>query len=73
MNFEQNSISRRALVSKFGAGIAGAALTAAVPTEGQAQTTAVPVVDPTTKYPRTSLSSTIPALARACQQDEPTA
>ena len=52
MNFEQNSISRRALVSKFGGGIAGAALTAAVPTEGQAQTTAVPVVDPTTKYPR---------------------
>jgi NAD(P)-dependent dehydrogenase (short-subunit alcohol dehydrogenase family) len=48
-------ISRRDLVTHLGAGIAGAALSAAVPS-AQAQTmsgnTAAPFVDPTSKYPK---------------------
>src|SRR6201996_1720782 len=51
----ENPISRRDLVTHLGAGIAGAALTAAVPA-AQAQTssgsTVAPFVDPTTKYPK---------------------
>jgi NAD(P)-dependent dehydrogenase (short-subunit alcohol dehydrogenase family) len=50
-----NPISRRDLVTHLGAGIAGAAITVAVP-NAQAQTaagnTAAPFVDPTTKYPK---------------------
>src|ERR1700722_10414095 len=50
-----NPFSRRDLVSNLGAGIAGAALSAAVPS-AQAQTavgnTAAPFVDPTSKYPK---------------------
>src|ERR1700759_3468847 len=50
-----NPISRRDLVTHLGAGIAGAALTAAVP-NAQAQTAAgsnaSPFVDPTGKYPK---------------------
>jgi NAD(P)-dependent dehydrogenase (short-subunit alcohol dehydrogenase family) len=52
MSPTQNFISRRTLVSKFGAGVTGAALTAAVPMEGQAGNTVAPFVDPTTKYPK---------------------
>jgi len=51
----ENPISRRDLVTNLGAGIAGAAITAAAPA-AQAQTmnhsTAAPFVDPTTKYPK---------------------
>jgi NAD(P)-dependent dehydrogenase (short-subunit alcohol dehydrogenase family) len=51
----ENLISRRNLVTNLGAGIAGAAITAAVPA-AQAQTstgiTAAPFVDPTSKYPK---------------------
>ena len=52
----QKRISRREVVTHLGAGIAGAALTAAVP-EAPAQTsnvgsTAAPYVDPTSKYPK---------------------
>jgi hypothetical protein len=51
----ENPISRRDLVTHLGAGIAGAAITAAVPA-AQAQTTtgniAAPFVDPTSKYPK---------------------
>jgi NADP-dependent 3-hydroxy acid dehydrogenase YdfG len=50
-----NPISRRDLVTHLGAGIVGAAITAAVP-NAQAQTavgnTAAPFVDPTSKYPK---------------------
>ncbi len=48
-------MSRRALVSNLGAGVAGAALTAAAPSASAQVTnssTAAPFVDPTTKYPR---------------------
>ena len=50
----ENAISRRDLVAHLGAGIAGAALTAAIPAaEAQTSTnsTAAPFVNPTTKYP----------------------
>jgi hypothetical protein len=51
----ENPISRRQLVTHFGAGIAGVAITAAVPS-AQAQTstgnTAASFVDPTSKYPK---------------------
>lgn len=51
----KDPISRRDLVTHLGAGIAGAAITAAVPS-AQAQTsnanTAAPFVDPTSKYPK---------------------
>lgn len=51
----ENPISRRDLVTNLGAGIAGVALSAAVPA-AQAQTTtkgtAAPFVDPTSKYPK---------------------
>ena len=54
MNAE-NRISRRDLVTNLGAGIAGAAITSAVPS-AQAQTpngsTVAPFVDPTSKYPK---------------------
>jgi hypothetical protein len=50
-----NPISRRDLITNLGAGIAGAAITVAVP-NAHAQTaagnTASPFVDPTTKYPK---------------------
>ena len=53
MSPKQNPISRRILVTRVGAGIAGAALTTAVPLEGQtAGNTTAPFVDPTTRYPR---------------------
>ena len=48
-------ISRRELVSNLGAGMAGAALTAAVPAasaQSPRNSTAAPFVDPTTKYPK---------------------
>lgn len=55
MSPEKNALSRRELVTHLGAGIAGAALTAAVPL-AEAQTTngptAAPFIDPTTKYPK---------------------
>ena len=51
----ENPISRRDVVTSLGAGIAGVALSAAVP-GAQAQTstngTAAPFVDPTSKYPK---------------------
>jgi NAD(P)-dependent dehydrogenase (short-subunit alcohol dehydrogenase family) len=50
-----NKISRRNLVTNLGAGMAGAAITAAVPaaaTQQSSQPTAAPFVDPTTKYPK---------------------
>jgi hypothetical protein len=54
MSYE-NPISRRDFVTHVGAGIAGAAIIAAVP-NAQAQTstgnTAAPFVDPTSKYPK---------------------
>jgi len=54
MNSE-NALSRRKLVTHLGAGIAGAALTAAA-SDAEAQSTnghtAAPFVDPTTKYPQ---------------------
>src|SRR5882757_9837286 len=54
MNPDQNSISRRTLVSRLGAGITGAAIAAAVPVESQTTNnhTAAPFTDPTTKYPK---------------------
>jgi NAD(P)-dependent dehydrogenase (short-subunit alcohol dehydrogenase family) len=54
MNPDQSSISRRALVTRLGAGITGAAIAAAVPAEGQSTSNgiAAPFVDPTTKYPK---------------------
>ena len=51
----ENKMSRRALVSNLGAGVAGAALTAAVPSAAaQAANgpTVAPFVDPTMKYPK---------------------
>jgi hypothetical protein len=54
MSFDK-TISRRALVTNLGAGMAGAALTSAIPaTAGQTPngSTAAPFVDPTTKYPK---------------------
>jgi hypothetical protein len=48
-------ISRRGMVTSFGAGMAGAALTAAVPataTQTSNGATVAPFVDPTTKYPK---------------------
>ncbi len=54
MSFE-NPISRRHLVTNLGAGLAGAAISAAIPA-AQAQTsssaTAAPFVDPVSKYPK---------------------
>jgi hypothetical protein len=50
-----NTISRRHFVTNLGAGMAGAALTAAVPvaaTQAPNNPTAAPFVDPTTKYPK---------------------
>ncbi|AFL89956.1 dehydrogenase of unknown specificity, short-chain alcohol dehydrogenase like protein [Terriglobus roseus DSM 18391] len=56
MSSSKNPISRRKVVTNLGAGIAGAALTGAMPAAAQAQTkggpTVAPFVDPTTKYPR---------------------
>ncbi|RRA50253.1 SDR family oxidoreductase [Acidipila sp. EB88] len=59
MSSDNNTFSRRELVANLGAGIAGAALTAAVPAVAeqtvagtQSATTAAPFVDPTTKYPK---------------------
>jgi short chain dehydrogenase len=54
MNPDQNSISRRTLVTRLGAGITAAAITAAVPVESQPTNNhaAAPFADPTTKYPK---------------------
>ncbi len=55
MSSGNNPISRRTVVTNLGAGIAGAALTAAVPdaeAESPATVTAAPFVDPSTKYPK---------------------
>ena len=54
MDFKKESLSRRKLVTHLGVGIAGAALTAAVPA-AEAQTggsTTAPFIDPTAKYPK---------------------
>jgi NAD(P)-dependent dehydrogenase (short-subunit alcohol dehydrogenase family) len=50
----EHTLSRRNLVTHVGAGIAGAALSSAVPAAAAQTTasTAAPFVDPTTKYPR---------------------
>jgi len=51
----ENQISRRELVTNLTAGIAGAAMTAAVPAaqaQAQSGSTAAPFVDPTAKYPK---------------------
>ena len=54
MSADNNPISRRDLVTHLGAGIAGAALTAAAPAAAQAPAgqTAAPFVNPDSKYPR---------------------
>ncbi len=54
MNSKKNALSRRELVTNLGAGVAGAALTAAVPAAGAqtARAGEAPFVDPTTKYPK---------------------
>ena len=55
MNPDKDSISRRTLVARLGAGITGVAITAAVPAEGQTEPengTDAPFADPTTKYPK---------------------
>jgi len=53
MSSQQNSISRRALVTQLGAGVRGTIFAAALPPEGQVGgNTAAPFVDPTTKYPK---------------------
>ena len=54
MNPDQNSISRRTLVTRLGAGITAAAITAAVPVESQPTNNhaTAPFADPTTKYPK---------------------
>ncbi len=66
----ESPISRRDLVTHLGAGIAGAALSAAVPS-AQAQTangnTIAPFVDPTSKYPKAALPWTDAAMARPRQ------
>jgi hypothetical protein len=49
------TISRRDLVASLGAGMAGAALTATVPSasaQASSASSAAPFVDPTTKYPK---------------------
>ena len=50
---DPNPISRRALVTRLGAGVTGAAITAAFPAKGQTAKAGkqTPFVDPTTKYP----------------------
>lgn len=52
VSFDPNAISRRSLVSRLGAGVTGAAITAALPSKGQTGQVAAPFVDPTTKYPK---------------------
>ncbi len=55
MSAEGNSISRRHLVTNLGAGVTGAALSAAIPkaeAQAAATSTAAPFVNPDTKYPR---------------------
>jgi NAD(P)-dependent dehydrogenase (short-subunit alcohol dehydrogenase family) len=54
MDSYPNSISRRTLVTRLGAGVTGAAITAAVPAASQTSTigTSAPFADPTTKYPK---------------------
>jgi NAD(P)-dependent dehydrogenase (short-subunit alcohol dehydrogenase family) len=59
-----NTLSRRDLVSHLGAGLAGAALSAAVPAAAETQSmnnqqpTAAPFVDPTTKFPKPPYDTT---------------
>jgi hypothetical protein len=53
MDSDQNTISRRSLVTRFGTGISGAVIAAAIPTEEQSSgDTSAPFVDPTSKYPK---------------------
>lgn len=55
MSSSHKSISRRDVMTHLGAGVAGAALTAAIPAakaETTTGSTAAPFVDPTTKYPK---------------------
>ena len=54
MSADNNGMSRRDLVTHLGAGIAGAALTAATPAAAQttAGATAAPFVNPDSKYPK---------------------
>lgn len=62
MSSDSKSVSRRALVSQLGAGIAGAAMTGVLPVaEAQSNSntaTVAPFVDPTTKYPKPPYDTT---------------
>jgi hypothetical protein len=51
---DPNSISRRTLLARLGAGFTGAAITSALPAKGQTadDRTGAPFVDPTRKYPK---------------------
>jgi len=55
MSSSENTISRRKLVGSLGAGLAAAALPSS--SEAQASSTALPVADPTTKYPKPPYTS----------------
>jgi NAD(P)-dependent dehydrogenase (short-subunit alcohol dehydrogenase family) len=55
MSSSPNNLSRRQLVGALGAGLASSALPAAA--QAQASSTAQPVADPTTKYPRPPYTS----------------
>ncbi|HEY4049164.1 MAG TPA: hypothetical protein VGM27_20070 [Acidobacteriaceae bacterium] len=54
MTSDHNSISRRAMMTQFGAGITGIAMTSSLSAESQmsGSGTAAPFVDPTAKYPK---------------------
>jgi NAD(P)-dependent dehydrogenase (short-subunit alcohol dehydrogenase family) len=56
VNSKDNSVSRRHLVGALGAGLAAAAIPAAAQTDSMAST-AQPVADPTTKYPKPPYTS----------------
>jgi hypothetical protein len=61
MSSEKNNLSRRDLVTRIGAGIAGASVAAAVPAFAEApqrDSPAAPFVDPTTKYPKPPYDTT---------------
>jgi NAD(P)-dependent dehydrogenase (short-subunit alcohol dehydrogenase family) len=57
MSSSDNSISRRHLVGTLGAGIAAAAIPSAAPAQSAMSSTAQPVADPTTKYPKPPYTS----------------
>ena len=57
MSSSDNTISRRRLVGAFGTGLAAAAVPAAAQAQAQPASTAVPVADPTTKYPKPPYTS----------------